>query len=87
MTSSLRTSKRPAPAFIEQLRDARLAAGLTQIELTARLGWGSVDRLRASEDAIRAVHPRLAADWAAALGLQIVTVPLELPTETPDAPT
>lgn len=74
MTSPIRTSTRPAPPFIQQLRDARVAAGLTQIELAAHMRWG-VDRLRAYEDAHRAIHPRLVNDWAQALGRTITTEP------------
>ena len=76
MSSKVRAVSGPAPGFVKTLRDARVAAGVTQDELTARLGWGR-SRLHEYESAVRAIAPRQLERWAAELGLQIVAVPAE----------
>lgn len=76
MSSKVSAVSGPAPGFVKALREARVAAGVTQDELTARLGWGR-SRLHEYESAVRAIAPRQLERWAAELGLQIVAVPAE----------
>lgn len=74
MSNRIRASDNTSPAFIEQLRAARVEAQLSQRDLAAQLGW-STDRLRVYEEGSRGIHPRILAAWAAALGLVVTCVP------------
>lgn len=74
MSNRIRASDNTSPAFIEQLRTARVEAQLSQRDLAAQLGW-STDRLRVYEEGSRGIHPRILAAWAAALGLVVTCVP------------
>jgi transcriptional regulator with XRE-family HTH domain len=75
VSSKVRAVTGSAPGFVKALRDARVAAGITQDEIAARLGWGR-SRLHEYESAVRAIAPRQLERWAAELGLQIVAVPV-----------
>lgn len=76
MSSHLRPPRHPAPEFIVQLRAARLAAGLSQMDLCAKLGWGK-GRISDYEAGYQAINPRLLEQWAQALGLTLTTQPAE----------
>jgi transcriptional regulator with XRE-family HTH domain len=76
VTSYPRASTNPAPAYIVALRDARVAAGLSQKALAARLDW-DFSRVQAYEQGHCPVRPRFLDDWAGALGLALTVVPIE----------
>lgn len=77
MSSKIRASSGAAPEFIMQLRAARLEAGLSQEALGGSLGW-SRERIRAYESGNHAVVPRIAEQWAQAVGRTITTQPASL---------
>lgn len=74
MSKRIRASENAASAFIEQLRAARIAAGLSQKDLAAKLGW-SQKRICQYEAGYQAINPRILDRWAHALGLTITTKP------------
>ena len=80
MSNRIRATDSAAPEFIVQLRDARVRGALTQRDLAAQLGW-DLERLRSYETGSRSIHPRLLAQWAAALGLTVACVPAAGPGE------
>jgi transcriptional regulator with XRE-family HTH domain len=61
--------------FIADLRDARIAAGLTQARVAGLVGV-SVARLSEFESGQVRVHPRVLDRWAAVLGLEVVARPI-----------
>lgn len=85
MNGKLRASDNPVPGFVAALRDARVAAGLTQDALADRLGWGRT-RLHEYETAARAIPARRLEAWAAALGYRIDATPTDPPTTSLERP-
>ncbi len=57
--------------FVAGLRDARIAADLTQAQVAAMVGV-SCGRLSEYESGQVRLHPRVVDRWAAVLGLEVV---------------
>lgn len=76
MTNLISASDQPAPAFIVQLRAARVEAGLSQQALGERTGWAQ-KRISEYETGHRYIHPRVLQQWAQAVGRTVTTVPAE----------